>query len=191
MRIEREQMKPLVWVGNCNYGTKIASIIPSAGLELWASRLGTGQILSGIARQFVERRNGQWPRQACDSPESNLCPQLRQVRLLILLTIANTYLDVVVPPHPFHLSICHRPYPRHLLTCSIDQQTPFLLSLLQSLRPQRVGPPAISAFDCSPIAALERATNPLRRFLDVAISVALFSGPSSRVLQTIATAPIY
>jgi hypothetical protein len=59
MRIEREQTKPLVWVGNCNYGTKIASIIPSAGLELWASRLGTGQILSGIARQFVERRNGQ------------------------------------------------------------------------------------------------------------------------------------
>jgi hypothetical protein len=22
-----------------------------------------------------------------------------------------THLDVVVPPHPFHLSICHRPYP--------------------------------------------------------------------------------
>jgi hypothetical protein len=130
-------------------------MIWTVGLEVWASRFGTAErgtanLKWNSAAICLEAK---WPvatpglrlaisAPSCDSPPPHSSRHRQH-------TSTATFLDTV-PAYAYRL-----PYTRHLSTVICTSKLLFRYPLLQSLRPQLVGPPAISAFDCSPIAALD------------------------------------
>jgi hypothetical protein len=102
--------------------------------------LSRGEKASGHCRPATRQRAISAP--SCDSPPPHYSRNCQH-------TSTTTFLDTL-PAYAYHL-----PYLPHLFTAISTSEHLFCYPLLQSLRSQRVGPPAISTFDCSSVAALD------------------------------------